>query len=73
MIVNLEVGASYLTRNGSTVTIEHNKGGHPYPFYGLIASHEDPAGRIAYFASNGSYNLGHESVFDITGPANVHD
>lgn len=62
--MNLEVGKTYVTRNGSSVTIEHDKGGHPYPFYGLI-TRDDGLGRIAYFASNGSYILSAESVFDI--------
>lgn len=63
--MNLEVGKTYETRNGLSVTIEHDKGGHPYPFYGLIRG-ADGTGRIAYFASNGSYILSAESIFDIT-------
>lgn len=63
--MNLEVGKTYVTRNGLSVTIERDNGGHPFPFYGLIAS-DDGLGRIAYFASNGSYILSAESVFDIT-------
>lgn len=62
--MNLEVGKTYVTRNGLSVKIEHDKGGHPYPFYGRITS-DAGLERIAYFASNGSYILSAESVFDI--------
>ena len=63
--MNLEVGKTYVTRGGLSVTIEHDKGDHQYPFYGRIIS-ADGSGRIAYFSSNGSYILSAESVFNIT-------
>ncbi|MBM2500572.1 hypothetical protein [Pseudomonas aeruginosa] len=71
--MELEVGQQYITRNGSIVTIEHEDGDYPYKFFGLIFGRDDHLGRIAYFASNGQYNITKETVFDIVNvvPKNV--
>ena len=63
--MNLEVGKTYTTRNGSRVTIEHEKGDPYYPFFGKILSADGSFDRIAYFAHGGQYNRIGQSVYDI--------
>lgn len=63
--MNLEVGKTYETRNGSHVTVEHD-GGDPYcPFFGKILAADGSFDRIAYFAHGGQYNRMGQSVYDI--------
>lgn len=65
MIGSIEVGASYMTRNGSTVTIEHDNGDNLYPFFGMVIGDDGQESRIAYFTHSGKYSISRETGFDI--------
>ncbi|MHC5208749.1 hypothetical protein [Pseudomonas chlororaphis] len=71
MGIALEVGKTYRTANGGTVTIEHDKGDDTYPFFGKIVGMEGMEGmegvadRLAYFTAVGSYSLAGATAFDI--------
>lgn len=68
---SIEVGVTYVTRNGSLVTIEHDKGDTLYPFFGMVISGTEEVNRIAYFTHSGQYSIGRETPFDIAKRANV--
>ena len=67
--MELEVGKSYVTRDGSTVTIRHNTNEMGFansaqPFGGTLKSKSGD--RSAFFSENGKYSLDHyEHRFDI--------
>ncbi|WP_313453372.1 hypothetical protein [Stutzerimonas nitrititolerans] len=63
--MNLEVGKTYKTRNGSRVTLEHDKGDPYYPFFGKVFAEDGSFDRIAYFAHGGKYNRMGPSDYDI--------
>lgn len=63
--IALEVGKTYRTANGGTVTIEHDKGDEVYPYFGKIVGTEGMADRLAYFTANGNYSLAGTTAFDI--------
>lgn len=63
--MNLEVGKTYQTRNGSRVNIEHGKGDPYYPFFGKLLTEDGSFDRIAYFTHGGRYNRIGQSVYDI--------
>ena len=66
---SMTVGKTYKTKNGSTVTIEHDKGDYQYPFFGTIIGADGTTDRLAYFASNGSYDLRKTSGYSIVSEA----
>ena len=67
--MKLKVGKSYITRDGSTVTIRHNTNemgfvNSPQPFGGALKSKSGD--RAAFFTEDGKYSLYHsEHRFDI--------
>ena len=63
--MNIVVGRDYKTRNGSRVTMEHDKGDPYYPFFGRIIAADGSFDRIAYFAHGGQYNRIGQSGYDI--------
>ncbi|CAM3898193.1 hypothetical protein CCOS865_02192 [Pseudomonas reidholzensis] len=66
---SMTVGKTYKTKNGSKVTIEHDKGDFQYPFFGRIIGADGAIDRIAYFATNGSYDLRSASGYSIESEA----
>lgn len=62
--MNIEVGKTYLTRSGGSVTIEHDKGDPYYPFFGKILMADGSFDRIAYFAHGGQYSRMGNSAYD---------
>lgn len=64
--MTIEVGKTYITRNGMVVTIEsdHSDMEQIYPFFGKILD-GDKLNRIAFFMINGRYKYDKESQFDI--------
>ncbi|MGJ7474512.1 hypothetical protein ACSFEV_12075 [Pseudomonas fulva] len=66
---SMTVGKTYRTKNGSTVTIEHDKGDYQYPFFGMIIGSDGATDRLAYFASNGSYDMRAASGYSIVSEA----
>jgi predicted metallo-beta-lactamase superfamily hydrolase len=61
----ITIGQTYTTKSGMTVTIEHDKGDHYYPFYGKIMQANGLVHRIAYYTYDGKYVRGADSKNDL--------
>ncbi|KAA0995487.1 hypothetical protein FQ192_10640 [Pseudomonas sp. ANT_J12] len=68
-VFSMIVGKTYNTKNGSVVTIEHDKGDYQYPFFGTIIGADGKTDRLAYYAINGSYDLHSDSGYSIASEA----
>lgn len=61
----INIGQTYTTKSGMTVTIEHDKGDHNYPLFGRVMQPNGLVYRIAYYTLNGKYILGEDSEMDL--------
>lgn len=59
------IGKTYITKSGMTVTIEHDKGDHYYPFFGKIMQVNGLVHRIAYYTYDGKYIRDTDSENDL--------